>query len=90
MKDKTNVWLEFASRDIQAAKKLISDKYVANIVLFHSEQCIEKCMKAILEEYNQNIPKIHGIHKLYSLVKKNTSITLPVTSVIQQTILIFR
>ncbi|MGR3178564.1 MAG: HEPN domain-containing protein [Candidatus Anammoxibacter sp.] len=79
MNKNTNAWLDFAARDLQAARKLVNDEYIANIVLFHSQQCIEKCMKAFLEEYNLNVPKIHGVVKLNELIKENTKIILPVT-----------
>jgi len=79
MKERAKAWLEFASRDLEAARKLIDEEYLANIVLFHSQQCSEKCLKAILEEYEQNVPKIHSVNRLYSLITENTDITLPVT-----------
>lgn len=80
MKERSKAWLEFAARDIEAARKLADDEYLANVVLFHSQQCVEKCLKAILEEYDQNVPKIHGVNRLYSLITANTDITLPVTA----------
>ena len=43
---------KLADKDIKAAKKLVNDDYLANIVLFHCQQCIEKSLKAILEESN--------------------------------------
>lgn len=61
MKEKTKAWLDFAARDIEAARKLADDEYLANVVLFHSQQCVEKCLKAVLEENDQNVPKIHGV-----------------------------
>lgn len=79
MKDKTKAWLEFAARDIEAARKLADDEYLANVVLFHSQQCVEKCLKTVLEEYNQNVPKIHGVTKLYALIAEKTEVRLPVT-----------
>lgn len=79
MKKSTSAWLELASRDIEAARKLLPEEYLANIVLFHTQQCIEKCMKSILEEKNLTVPKIHGVIKLYELILKNTNITLPIT-----------
>jgi len=79
MKKGTQAWLEFAARDLEAARKLLDDEYIANIVLFHSQQCVEKSFKAILEEHNQKIPRIHGVTRLYALITKNTDITLPVT-----------
>ena len=40
MKTSTQAWLEFAARDLEAARKLLDDEYIANIVLFHSQQCV--------------------------------------------------
>ena len=68
MKQQTSAWLEFAARDLAAAKKLLDDEYVANIVLFHCQQCVEKSLKAILEESNQDVPRIHGVNKLYTIM----------------------
>lgn len=79
MKKGTQAWLEFAARDLEAARKLLDDEYIANIVLFHSQQCVEKSLKAILEEYGQKIPRIHGVTRLYALVTEHTDVTLPVT-----------
>jgi HEPN domain-containing protein len=69
MKDKpVKAWIELAHRDLIAAKELINNEYLCNIVLFHSQQTIEKCLKALLEQNNINPPKIHGINKLFSLL----------------------
>ena len=45
MKEQAKAWMEFAARDLEAARKLADDEYLANVVLFHSQQCIEKCLK---------------------------------------------
>ena len=50
MKSKTKAWIEFAERDLEAAKELKDNEYVANVVLFLSQQSVEKCFKALLEE----------------------------------------
>jgi len=60
MKKGTTEWLEFANRDLEAARILLNSSYLANVVLFHSQQCIEKCLKAYLEENAIRIPKIHS------------------------------
>ena len=80
MKTGTQAWLEFADRDLEAARKLLDDEYIANIVLFHSQQCVEKSLKAILEEYNQKIPRIHGVTRLYALITEHTDLILPITA----------
>ena len=58
---KIAIWTEFAKRDYEAAKVLINNEYLANIVLFHAQQCIEKCLKAVFEEHSLDIPKIHSV-----------------------------
>lgn len=63
-----NEWIEFAKQDYYALKKLDGDEYLTNIVLFHSQQCIEKLFKGILEANGANIPRIHNTKKLYELI----------------------
>ena len=70
MKDGTKQWLSFADRDLAAAKQLSNNEYVANVVLFHCQQCIEKCFKAILEEYEVQVPKIHSVVRLFSIINE--------------------
>jgi HEPN domain-containing protein len=61
MKKATEAWLDFAHRDLEAAKLLVDHEYVSNAVLFHSQQCLEKCLKALLEEaYSQTAFPTHG------------------------------
>ncbi len=67
MKVITQDWLNYAETDLQTCKKLIDDDFLTNIVTFHAEQTIEKCFKAILEENDLKVPKIH---KLILLRKK--------------------
>ena len=67
MKDATRAWLEFAHRDLEAAKALAGNPYLANVVLFHAQQCIEKCLKAVMEERGAEVPRIHSVAKLLSL-----------------------
>jgi HEPN domain-containing protein len=78
MKKGTREWLEFAKRDLEAAKALVSNDYLANIVLFHAQQCIEKSFKAVLEEYGIKIPKIHNVIKLCSIIEEHTDISFAV------------
>ncbi len=71
MKDGTKSWMAFADRDLEAAKCLLENEYVANVVLFHCQQCIEKCLKAILEEYEIQVPKIHSVVRLFGIINEN-------------------
>ena len=68
-------WLEFAKRDLEAARILLNTNYLANVVMFHSQQCIEKCLKAYLEENAIKIPRIHSVVKLYSMISKEDKVS---------------
>ena len=68
MKKATLAWLELADRDLKVAIKLAEDNYLTNLALFHCQQCIEKCMKALLEENGINPPRIHSVHRLWEIV----------------------
>jgi HEPN domain-containing protein len=76
MKKGTKVWLDFAHRDLEAARLLVDSEYVSNVVLFHAQQCVEKCLKALLEENGVSVPHIHSVVKLNSLVTEETEISL--------------
>ena len=41
---------------------------MTNIVVFHSQQAVEKCFKAILDENNLKVPKIHNLLTLHSKI----------------------
>ena len=68
MKESTRDWIELVKRDLKAAGELVDDEYVANIVLFHCQQSVEKVLKAVLEEFEVDVPKVHSIIRLYSLL----------------------
>lgn len=68
MKPLHNEWVEFAKQDYYALKKLDGDEYLTNVVLFHSQQCIEKLFKGIIEANGIDVPRIHNTKKLYELI----------------------
>ncbi|MCX6164868.1 MAG: HEPN domain-containing protein [Ignavibacteriae bacterium] len=68
MKEKTKYWIKFSDSDFDAAYELIKSGDFNNIVLFLCEQAVEKLLKAIYEELDLKIPRIHNIVKLYSLL----------------------
>ncbi len=76
MNSNTKAWLEFARRDYVSAKKLMDDEFLANVVLFHTQQFVEKSLKAVFEELNIEIPKIHSTFKLYKTIKEITKIDI--------------
>ena len=76
MKKGTKVWLDFAHRDLESSRLLVDSEYVSNVVLFHVQQCVEKCLKALLEENGVLVPHIHSVVKLHSLVTETAGISL--------------
>ena len=79
MKKGTKEWLDFADRDLEAARILAESEYVSNAVLFHCQQCVEKWLKALLEESGIPVPHIHNVVKLHSLLKESSSESFPMT-----------
>jgi len=72
MKQATEECLRLAGKDLEAAMILLDKEHLSNIVLFHCQQCIEKALKALLEEAGKVIPKIHNIYKLHAIIKEQT------------------
>ena len=69
MKTLTEDWLAAAKDDLAVIEKIIDEDHLSHMVAFHSQQCIEKVFKAILEECSIEIPKIHKLMTLYGTVE---------------------
>ena len=82
MKDTTQQWLNFAETDLRTCEKLLDDDFLTNVVAFHSQQVIEKCFKAIIEEQNLQMPRIHALSRLFGLIQN--SITFEVDILLLQ------
>lgn len=65
-----NAWLFFADKDIQIAELAVDNAELSGEVTFHSQQAIEKYLKAFLAENKIPIKKIHDLVELYSEVRK--------------------
>ncbi len=61
MKRQTEYWLESAEDDLLLIEEIIRNEYLTHMVAFHSQQAIEKSMKAVLEEKESHVPRIHNI-----------------------------
>jgi len=61
-------WLEFAHQDLQMAELALREG-IYNQVCFHSHQCIEKCLKAILANMDRKPPRTHSIVDLLGLMR---------------------
>lgn len=73
MKASTQEWLNFAKADLRNCEKIMDDEFLSHIVVFHSQQAVEKCLKAFIEERGLNIPRVHSLIKLYTLIESELS-----------------
>ena len=64
-------WLKSALSDLKNIEHIIKDDFLTQVVSFHSQQCVEKCFKAVLEFNSKKIPRDHSTLKLYETVKKD-------------------
>ena len=60
-------WLKAAYGDIAVIEKIIKDDFLSHMTAFHSQQCIEKSLKALLVAKNIDFKKIHSIQRLSTL-----------------------
>ena len=70
MKAITQSWLNYAEIDIQTCKKLLDDEFLTNSVAFHAQQTVEKCFKAIFEENELKVLRIHNLMRLYDKISR--------------------
>lgn len=68
-KELANEWLKSALTDLKNIEHIINDDFLTQVVAFHSQQCVEKCFKALLELNSKKVPKEHSTLKLYGSVK---------------------
>ncbi|OGU13315.1 MAG: DNA-binding protein [Geobacteraceae bacterium GWC2_53_11] len=70
MKPETVEWVDKADADLDTAKREVaiveSPNYDA--VCFHSQQCAEKYLKAVMVEDGLRVPRIHDLEALLNLL----------------------
>jgi HEPN domain-containing protein len=72
MKPAVSEWVEKAEGDFTTAGRELRARKSPNYdaVCFHSQQCAEKYLKAVLQENDKHIPKIHNLLELMALCLK--------------------
>ncbi len=61
-------WLKAAFDDIILLDNIIDNKHITNLIAFHSQQVVEKSIKALFEHQNKKIPKVHKIQTLIDMI----------------------
>ena len=70
MKPLTREWVEKAEGDFRTAGRELQAKQFPNYdaVCFHTQQCVEKYLKARLQEADIAFPKVHDLTALLTLL----------------------
>ncbi len=62
MKRATQGWIERAEGDFRAAHLLlVASEPVLEAVCFHAQQCAQKYLKALLQEHEIHVPRLHDL-----------------------------
>lgn len=69
MKQAVSAWLQASEEDLFVVEALLKSRLATGAASFHAQQCVEKSLKAVLEEYTKRVPKIHDLDKLFFEVK---------------------
>jgi len=64
-------WLGFAQQDLQMAELALKEG-IYNQVCFHSQQCVEKCLKGLLANQGKTPPRTHSIVDLLGLLSQDS------------------
>jgi HEPN domain-containing protein len=68
MKTATLEWLKAGELDLKTMEKLLDDEFLTCMVAFHAQQLAEKTFKALFEEKNVDVPKIHSLLTLWKRI----------------------
>jgi HEPN domain-containing protein len=68
MKRRVKEWLNFSKNDLDVIEKLLESDSLTQAVAFHCQQSIEKAFKAIIEEKENKIPRLHDLTRLYGII----------------------
>ena len=71
-------FLVLAERDMRAFRKLSDDPEMDDeLVGFHAQQAVEKCLKAVLAKHRVEVRKTHDLNTLLALLQENHLPTPP-------------
>jgi len=61
-------WLKAAWSDLMTMQELDGNVHLTHIAAFHAQQAVEKTMKAVLEAEEADVPKVHALYRLRTLL----------------------
>lgn len=71
-------WINKAEHDLIAAQHMmkLAEQGLTDVVCFHSQQCAEKYLKALLVFNNTAFPKTHDLRVLLELAQKHSQLKI--------------
>jgi len=66
----TKEWLKASYDDLLTIYEIKGIEHLTHIAAFHAQQSIEKSLKALIEEYEIDIPKTHNLSKLQNILEE--------------------
>jgi len=69
MKEIAEHWLNAGQDDLRVMTRIAADESLSHMVAFHAQQCIEKSLKAVMEEYELGHIRIHNLARLFEIVR---------------------
>ena len=69
MKPTTTAWLAAPKDDLLLIDEIYQKAELTHLVAFHAQQAIEKAFKAVLEEFDNVVPRIHSLETLLPKVQ---------------------
>ena len=60
-------WLKSAQDDLSLIERILDEDQLTHLVAFHAQHTIEKCLKALLEDQGDFVPKTHSLNRLFEL-----------------------
>lgn len=76
MKKRVEQWLHFAQIDIESAKALNEKEYLTQTAAFHCHQAVEKLLKSLIENQEENVPRIHNLEVLFGILENRISLPI--------------
>ncbi|PKL16087.1 MAG: hypothetical protein CVV49_18130 [Spirochaetae bacterium HGW-Spirochaetae-5] len=83
MRINTIEWLKSAEMDLESIQLIMHVEKLTPVVSFHAQQAVEKCLKALLEEFAGKVPKEHSIIKLHKMVNEKVNLEIDYSFILQ-------
>jgi HEPN domain-containing protein len=67
-------WIRYAESDLNIAKVPLPERVMLETLCYHTQQCAEKSLKALLISYGKPFSKTHNIRTLLDQIQKEINI----------------